>query len=111
MSPGRHARPTCMVPAEARAEVVLLRDGVEVACWPLRASDGRVDLRVVDAVARLQLEARRQGCTVWLRDACPNLVDLLELTGLVGVLQVGREAERLEQAGVEEVVVPDDSVA
>jgi hypothetical protein len=100
-----------MVPADARAEVVLLRDGIEVAFWPLRAPDGRVDLRVVDAVARLQLEARRQGCTVWLRHACPNLVDLLELTGLAGVLQVSRQTEGLEQTGVEEVVVPDDSVA
>ncbi len=101
-----------MVSSDAcAAEVVLLRDGVEVACWALRASDGRVDLQAVDAGARLQLEARRQGCTVWLRDACPDLVDLLELTGLAGVLQVRRQAERLEEAGVEEVVVPDDPVA
>jgi hypothetical protein len=110
MSPVRHARPTCMVPPDARAEVVLLRDGEEVACWPLRAPDGRVDLDAVDAVARLQLEARRQGCTVWLRHACPDLVDLLELTGLAGVLQMSRQAERLEEGGVEEVVVPDDPV-
>ena len=100
-----------MVPPDARAEVVLLREGEEVACWPLRAPDGRVDLRAVDAVARLQLEARRQGCTVWLRHACPDLVDLLELTGLAGVLQMRGKAERLEEAGVEEVVVPDDPVA
>jgi hypothetical protein len=111
MSPDRCARPTYMVPPDARAEVVLLRDGEEVACWPLRAPDGRVDLGAVDAVARLQLEARRQGCTVWLRHACPDLVDLLQLTGLVAVLQMGREAEGLEQGGVEEIVVPDDPVA
>ena len=112
-----------MVPADARAEVVLLRDGAEVACWPLVWEDGRVDLGAVNAVARLQLQARRQGCTVWLRHACPDLIELLELVGLTQVLQgrrpareaaplhAGREAECLEEGGVEEVVVPDDPVA
>jgi hypothetical protein len=100
-----------MVPADARAEVVLVRDGAEVACWPLLCAQGRVDLAAVDALARLQLAAHRQGCTVWLRHACPDLIQLLELVGLAGVLQVGRQAEGLEQGGVEEVVVPDDPVA
>ena len=100
-----------MVPADARAEVVLLRDGVEVASWPLMCDQGRVGLRAVDALARLQLDARRRGCTVWLRHACTDLVELLELVGLADVLQVSRQAERLEQGGVEEVVVPDDPVA
>ena len=97
-----------MVPADVRAEVVLLRDGVEVASWPLLCDDGRVDLGAVDALARVQLEARRRGCTVWLRHACPDLIELLEL---VGLLQVIRQAEGLEQGRVEEVVVPDDPVA
>ncbi len=117
-----------MVPADARAEVVLLHDGAEVASWPLRCEEGRIDLGAVDALARFQLEARRQGCTVWLRHACPDLIGLLELAGLAGVLQVrrpareagpeetaplqaGRETECLKQGGVEEVVVPDDPVA
>ena len=100
-----------MVPADARAEVVLLCDGTEVASWPLVVEGGKVDLRVVDALARLQLKARRQGCTVWLRQACPDLIELLELVGLAGVLQVSGQAEGLEQGGVEEVVVPDDPVA
>ncbi|MDP1805985.1 MAG: STAS domain-containing protein [Acidimicrobiales bacterium] len=108
MSPGLTRRPTCMVPADARAEVVVLRDGVEVASWPLRCADGRVDLGAVNTLARLQLEARRKGCTVWLRHACPDLLELLEL---VGLLQVIRQPEGLEQGGVEEVVVPDDPVA
>ena len=99
-----------MVPGDARAEVVLLRDGAEGACWPLLCEGGRVDLSVVDTLARLQLDARRQGCQVWLRDACPILVELVQLTGLAGVLQVGREAEGFEEGGVEEVVVPDDPV-
>ena len=99
-----------MVPADACAEVVLLCDRAEVASWPLRCS-GQLDLSVVDDLARLQLEARRQGCSIWLRQACPDLVALRQLVGLGAVLQVGGPAERLEQAGVEEVVMPDDPVA
>jgi hypothetical protein len=100
-----------MVPGDARAEVVLLRDGTELASWPLVCEGGRVDLGVVDILARFQLHARRQGCQVWLRDACPILVELVQLVGLAGVLQVSAEPERVEQGGVEEVVVPDDPVA
>ena len=81
-----------MVRADARAEVVLLRDDAEVASWPLLCEEGRVDLGAVNALARLQLKARRHGCTVWLRHACPDLIDLLELVGLAGVLQVGPPA-------------------
>ena len=105
-----------MVPADSRAEVVLLRDGAEVASWALVCGP-RLDLSVVDELARLQLEARRQGCSIWLRDACPDLLALLRFTGLAGALQlesrlqVGRQPEELEEAGVEEVVMPDDPVA
>ena len=90
--------------------MVLLRHDAEVGSWPLICRDG-VDLSVVDAVARLQLEARRQGCTVWLRHTCPDLAALLELVGLRKVLQMGGQAEDGEEVGVEEVVVPDDTVA
>ncbi|HVL05551.1 MAG TPA: hypothetical protein VM388_06160 [Acidimicrobiales bacterium] len=100
-----------MVPADARAEVVLLRDGAEVASWPLVCEGGRVDLRAVDTLARLQLRAKGRGCTVWLRHAGPDLVELVELVGLAGVMQLGRHAEDLEQRGVEEVVMPDDPLA
>ena len=99
-----------MVPADARAEVVLLCDDAEVASWPLVCVDG-VDLAVIDELARLQLDARRRGCSIWLRHACPDLVELLRLVGLAEVLQVGGKTESGEQAGVEEVVVPDDPVA
>ena len=99
-----------MVPAHARAEVVLLCDKAEVASWPLLCHNG-VDLSTVDELARLQLEARRRGCSIWLRQACPELAGLLQLVGLAGVLQVGGQAEEAEEAGVEEVVVPDDPVA
>ena len=66
---------------DARAEVVLLRDGEELASWPLTCA-GPPDLSVVDELARLQLAARRHGCSIWLRRACPELTALLALVGL-----------------------------
>ena len=96
--------------------MVLLRGGAPVASWPLWVQ-GRLDLSVVDELLRWQLEARRWGCSVRLRSACPQLLELLDLVGLAGLLpepplgQVGGEAEGGEEAGVEEVVVPDDPVA
>jgi hypothetical protein len=99
-----------VVSPDARAEVVLLCDSAEVASWPLVCRDG-VNLSVVDELARLQLEARRQGCSIWLRHACPDLAELLRFVGLSEVLQVGGQPEDLEQSGVEEVVMPDDPVA
>ena len=44
------------------------------------------DAVTVDALARLQLAARRRGCTVVLRNASPPLVDLVALMGLTDVL-------------------------
>ena len=41
---------------------------------------------VVDALARLQLAARRSGCTVVLECASPDLLELVELMGLDCVL-------------------------
>ncbi len=106
-----------MVPADARAEVVLLRDGTEVASWPLVCEGGKVDLRVVDALARLQLTAQRLGCRIRLYRAHRRLRELLALAGLADVLPLqagsavepGRQAEQGEQAiGVEEGVEPTD---
>ena len=87
--------------------VVLVRDDAEVASWPLAAC-GRLDLAVVDELARLQLTARRLGLSIRLRDACVELTELLDLVGLR--VEVGGEPERREQVGVEEVVVADDPV-
>jgi len=47
------------------------------------------DATTIDALARLQLTARRLGRRVELRSACEELEDLLALTGLLGVLTVG----------------------
>ncbi len=110
--------------------VVLSRGGRELTSWPLELVCP-LDLSVVDDLARMQLAARRLGCSIGLRDAWPELTELLELLGLgeaiggvadvagcvVGggrpwvPLQVGGEAEGSEERGVEEVVVSDDPVA
>ena len=47
------------------------------------------DAITIDALARLQLTARRLGHRVELRRACEELEDLLTLTGLLGVLTSG----------------------
>ena len=78
------------------------------------------DAITIDALARLQLTARRLGRRVELRSACEELEDLLTLTGLLGVLTVGDaviasavqargKPEPREQAlRVEEEADPDD---
>jgi ABC-type transporter Mla MlaB component len=43
----------------------------------------------VDALARLQLAARRNGCAVRLHNATPALLDLVDLMGLTHVLPDG----------------------
>jgi hypothetical protein len=90
------------------AVVVLARDGIELASWRL-AGLRSPGLCVVDQLARLQVSARRHGCSIRLRDVSPELVELLDLVGLR--VEVGGEPEGGEEVlGVEEVVVPDDPV-
>lgn len=95
--------------------VVLVVDGVEVVLGFVTGV--RPDLAVVDALARLQLVARRLGGSIRLRDPPAELGELLDLVGLadvVGVapavlaLQPGGQAEGGEQLGVEEVVDAGD---
>jgi hypothetical protein len=40
----------------------------------------------VDALARLQLAARRRGCVIRLRHASPELLELVDFMGLADVL-------------------------
>jgi anti-anti-sigma regulatory factor len=71
------------------------------------------DVAAIDALARLQLAARRAGFELRLLRASPELRCLLELTGLETVLRVepGREPEEREQGlGVEEEAELDDPV-
>jgi ABC-type transporter Mla MlaB component len=44
------------------------------------------DAVTVDALARLQLAARRHGCEIWVRGASAELRELIELMGLSDVL-------------------------
>ncbi|MDQ2881302.1 MAG: hypothetical protein M3Y48_08690 [Actinomycetota bacterium] len=94
--------------------VVLVHGGIELASRPL-ARTCRPDLAVVEELARLQLAARRLGCSIQLRGPCTELRELLVLLGLTevatGLRQVSGQAEGREQAGIEEVVMPDDPVA
>jgi hypothetical protein len=95
------------------AVVVLARGDTDVASWPL-VGCGRPDLALVDGLARLQLAAQHLGCSIRLREAGAELVELLDLCGLGEALlrvEVGGEPEGGEQRGVDEVVVPDDPVA
>jgi len=94
----------------AHAVVVVVECGVERVIG--RVVGPRPDLAVVDALARLQLHAGRCGCRIGVRDASPELVALLRFAGLAMLLahEPGREAERLEQLGVEEVVDRGDPV-
>ena len=69
------------------------------------------DLAAVDALARLQLAARRRGCTLLLTGASDALRALIDLVGLAdalpGVLE--RQSEQREhRRGVEEEAELDD---
>jgi ABC-type transporter Mla MlaB component len=68
-----------------RVRVLMDRPGVaRVVCdvGALVVPDGVA----VDALARLQLAARRRGCRVALRHAPTELLDLLELAGLTEIV-------------------------
>ncbi|MGY0018248.1 STAS domain-containing protein [Streptomyces sp. cg35] len=61
------------------------------------------DLATVDALARMQLAARRAGGRIRLRDPSPKLALLIQLAGLAGALgaddsgvEVVRDAEQRE---------------
>jgi ABC-type transporter Mla MlaB component len=69
----------CALLSENRAGVALC-DVCEVA----------PDAVTVDALARLQLTARRNGCQVQLRGASKELCELVEFMGLADVLCVWR---------------------
>jgi hypothetical protein len=47
------------------------------------------DIGAVDALARLQLAARRSGCRIALQGVRPDMRDLVALMGLTDVLRCG----------------------
>ncbi|MFM9589048.1 STAS domain-containing protein [Streptomyces scabiei] len=73
------------------------------------AGIGPPGLAAVDALARMQLTARRSGGRIRLRDPAPALRALLRLVGLAFEVEVEGEAEEGEPAGgVQEAVESGD---
>jgi anti-anti-sigma regulatory factor len=71
------------------------------------------DLATVEALARLQLGARRLGCQLSVRNAPAELRELLALVGLQEIVGLrvetrGQAEEREEPLGVEEEGDPAD---
>ena len=62
-------------------QVVFVRDGVELVSWTAPVPD-EPDLTMVDALATLQLRARRDGGRIRLYDVPAALAALLDLCGL-----------------------------
>ena len=63
---------------------ILAENGAGVALCDVRGVEP--DAVTVDALARLQLAARRHGCRVHLRDASDELLEILSFMGLQDVL-------------------------
>jgi ABC-type transporter Mla MlaB component len=104
-----HLRRLC----EALRAALEMRPAVVLVCEV--SSVARLDLSVVDALARLALTARRCGRSLVVRRACPELRELLSLVGLASVpgfgFEPGREPEEREPPGrVEEERDPGDAV-
>ena len=77
---------------------------VTIIDWDLSAL-ADVDAGAVDALARLQLTARRSGACLRMRNAPPALLELADFMGLSEVLCVepgGQTEEREDRVGVEE---------
>ena len=68
----------------ARVCALLERSAAELVFCDVAGVDP--DAVTVDALARLQLGARRQGCVVRLRNASPELRELVAFMGLTAVL-------------------------
>ena len=100
-----------------RVGALLQKDGADLIVCDVRALE-HPDIDTVDALARLQLAARREGSCIRLLHACPELKGLLVLTGLCEVLpslpQLGVECqrdpkERKQSGSVEEEADPTDT--
>jgi ABC-type transporter Mla MlaB component len=68
-----------------RVSALIERTGAEVALCDV--SGVLPDAVTIDALARLQLAARRRGCQARLRGASSELVELLSFVGLRDVLK------------------------
>jgi ABC-type transporter Mla MlaB component len=86
-----------------RAAALLEGSGAEVALCDVGAL--AADAATIDALARVQLAARRLGRDVCLCDVSDDLRQLLTFAGLadvLGVEPVGQPEQREERLGVEE---------
>jgi len=98
-----------------RVQTLLATRGADVVTCDV-AHVEHADATAVDALARLQLTARRLGRSIRLRNAPDDLRELLALTGLSDELplcaglrvQLHRQAEQREQLGIDEEVDPAD---
>jgi ABC-type transporter Mla MlaB component len=79
-----------------RVCALLTRGGETVVC---DVAGVEPDAVTVDALARLQLAACRRGCTVTLRNASEQLLELVELMGLSNVLTERRSRAVDRSAG------------
>jgi len=104
-----------LTPADAaalceRARLELERSGATVLVCDVAAVT-RPDAGTIEALARLQLTARRLGCQMRLRRPSAELAELLALFGLDDVLRVEpvrQPEQREEPLGVEERVEMGD---
>jgi ABC-type transporter Mla MlaB component len=76
------------------------------------AALARADAAAVDALARLQLTAKRCGCSIRLRNPSAEMLALIELVGLREVLRpcapLAVEAQRQSEHGVEALGVEEE---
>ena len=72
----------------AQIGVLLETTGAEVALCDVSAVES--DAVSVDALARLQLAARRLSCRLLLGNASPELLELVAFMGLADVLEESR---------------------
>jgi hypothetical protein len=70
---------------QERTRIVLVCGDVVVSSWALPVA-ARPDLGLIDKLARLQLAARRRGCSIRLQHVDPELSDLLVLAGLAEIV-------------------------
>ena len=86
-----------------RVAMLLETSGADIALCDV--TELPANAAAVDAVARIQLAARRMGRRLVLREAADDLLDLLAFVGVAGALGIEpwRQAEeREERGGVEE---------
>jgi ABC-type transporter Mla MlaB component len=76
-----------------RVRGVLEGSGAEVALCEV-GTVAEVDAVTIDALARLQLLARRLGCQVRLRNASDELLELVAFMGLTNVLAESRPIDQ-----------------